>query len=294
MDEGGKAATVVYGRSGRVATIELNRPERRNALSAELLVDLDAAIDQLEADPGASVCVVRGRGPSFCAGFDLGAGSASAASSRSDPWADRARLRAWIATALRLLETPTPVIAEIHGHCLAGGSLFLICADLVCVADDCVIGWAKLPMGAGFMDGALAQLIGVRRAKQLSFAVGSEISGREACEWGLANFTFPADRLRAATEAYAESLARAPRDVLQIRKAAINRAVGGGLRDAALAGAEWDAIAHVTPAVDEVRGLVREHGMKAVIASFQEDEPPFAELRDGAGPADPTSVQPSN
>jgi enoyl-CoA hydratase len=274
--------TVVYAREGRLATIELNRPERRNALSAELLEDLHLALDQLDEDHDAHVCVLRGRGPSFCAGFDLSAGSASSASTHDDPWADRVRLRRWMEVALRLQQTATPVVAEIQGHCLAGGNLFLICADLVTIDEDCVVGWPKLPVGAGFLDGALGHLIGVRRAKQLSFAVGSEIGGREALDWGLANFCFPRDRLRAETTAYAEKLARAPRNVLQIRKAAINRGNDGlGFSEALLAGAEWDAIAHLDPAVEEVRRLVREHGMKAVIGSFQVDEPPFASLRDG-------------
>lgn len=282
MTEPADETTVVYRRTGPVATIELNRPDQRNALSLDLLADFHRALDELADDGEARVCVLRGRGPSFCAGFDLSRNSSSAASAHGDPWGDRLRLRHWIELGLRLWEAPTPIIAEIHGHCLAGGNLFILCSDLVYVSETCVIGWPKLPVGAGFLDGALAHLIGVRRAKELSFMVGSEITGNQAREWGLANAAHPEQSLHDDVTALASRIARAPRNILQIRKAAINRAVNGlSFRDAMLAGAEWDVIAHVDPAVDEVRGFVRERGMKEVIRSFESDDPPFATLRPG-------------
>lgn len=275
-----------YESAGRVGRVVLNRPGNRNALSAEMREALAAALDAFDADERARVLVVKAAGPSFCSGFDLGRGSQSTESTVQDPWADRARLLGWIDLMLRLWESPRPVIAQVQGHCLAGGVLFLLCADLVLIQEDAVVGWPRLPMGAGFMDGAMSHLIGQRRAKQISFVVGSRISGAEAERWGLANFALPAAELEAATEDFARLVARAPRSVLEIRKSAIMRAQNGlSFRESLLAGVEWDAIAHADPAVDTTRRLVREHGMKAVIDAFEGTEDYVAAL-DGRAATD--------
>ena len=280
-------ASVLYERIGAVGFLTLNRPERRNALSAEIRTGLHTALDWFEADAGARVAILRGAGPSFCSGFDLSGGSASVAETAGDPWRDRERLHGWIDLTLRIWESPRPIIAQVQGHCLAGGILLLLASDLVVVADNCAVGWPRLPVGAGFMDGAVAQLVGQRRAKQISFVVGSRITGAEAAEWGLANIAVPDNELEAKTLALASRIAKAPGSVLEIRKAAINRAVGANFREALLAGVEWDALAHVDPAVRKMRALVREHGMKKMIERFEDAEDPVAELGlDGREPSD--------
>jgi enoyl-CoA hydratase len=275
---------VTYEADGRVAYLTLNRPEQRNALSGELLADFRTALDAFAADERPRVAILRGAGPSFCAGFDLTPTSASVRSTVADPWRDRQRLLGWIRLALAIWEFPRPIIAQVHGHCLAGGILLPMCSDLVFAAEDCVLGWPRLPVGAGFMDGAMSLLIGQRRAKELAYVVGSRITGREAAAWGFVNVALPADELAAGTEAFARRMAKAPRSVLEIRKAAITRAqLGLSFRDAMLAGVEWDVIAHGDPAVDEMRARVRTHGMKTVIAAFEsaDDEAALARLDEG-------------
>lgn len=268
---------VRYAREGRIAVLELNRPEQRNALSKQLLLDFHTALDEFLEDTEAHVAILSGRGPTFCAGFDLGGGSQSTASTTKDPWSDRDRLRGWMHLAARIWEFPRPIVAQIHGHCLAGGILFPMCADVVFVSEECVLGWPRLPMGAGFMDGAMSLLVGQRRAKQISYIVGSRITGRDAADWGLANFAVPEDELPEQTLAFTRQVAKVPRNILEIRKASITRA-NSAFREALLAGAEWDALAHVDATVDTYRGLVREHGMKAVIAAFEESDDPIAAL----------------
>jgi enoyl-CoA hydratase len=273
------APAVVYEREGPIALLTLNRPDNRNALSVQLLADFHRALDALAAEPAARVAILRGAGPTFCSGFDLSSSSASVQGTAADPWRDRERLLAWIELGLRLWEFPIPVVAQVHGHCLAGGVLFLLCSDLVFIEDECVIGWPRLPMGAGFMDAAMSLLIGQRRAKEISYLVGSRISGSDAASWGLANQAHPADALETATLRFAAAMAKTPRNVLEIRKAAITRAQRAlGFREALLAGVEWDALAHVDPAVDTTRRLVREHGMKAVIEAFENTDDYIATL----------------
>jgi enoyl-CoA hydratase len=270
---------VSYRRRGNVGLLQLDRPERRNAMSKGLRIDFLAALDAFEADTEARVAVLSGSGPSFCSGFDLSLGSDSSASTVTDPWGDRNRLKGWMDLALRIWECPKPIIAQVHGHCLAGGILFIVAADLVAVSEDCAIGWPRLPMGAGFLDGALSLLVGQRRAKELSLFVGSRIDGHEAKDWGLANWSFPAADLEARTLELAERLAKAPASVLQIRKAGLNRVSSrSGFREALLAGAEWDALAHADPHVDQYRRLTRQHGMKSVIKAYESQTDPVAHL----------------
>jgi enoyl-CoA hydratase len=272
---------VLYSPGGKIGVLTLNRPDTRNALSAEMLVDFHKALDALQADERARVCILKGAGPTFCSGFDLTRTSDSVKSTQHDPWKDRDRLLGWIELSLRIWEFPRPIIAQVQGNCLAGGVLLLLCSDLVFVEDSAVIGWPRLPMGAGFMDGAMSHLIGQRRAKEISYVVGSRITGAHAAEWGLANFAYPPAELEAKTLAFAKLVAKAPRSVLEIRKAAITRAQKGmSFRESLLAGVEWDALAHADPAVNDTRRLVREHGMKAVIDAFENTDD-YVEALDG-------------
>src|ERR1700710_994275 len=103
---------VLYSREGKVARITLNRPAKRNALSADILRDFNLALDSFEADDVANVAILSGNGKSFCAGFDLSSDSASVQSTVEDPWGDRRRLSAWIALALRIWEGPRPIIGQ--------------------------------------------------------------------------------------------------------------------------------------------------------------------------------------
>jgi enoyl-CoA hydratase len=278
-------ASVTYEADGRIGLLTLNRPEKRNALSGELLRDFHLALDAFDSDAHAHVAILRGAGPSFCAGFDLSRTSASVQETAEDPWGDRERLRSWIGLAIRIWEFPRPIIAQVQGHCLAGGVLLPMCCDLVVISETCVVGWPRLPMGAGFMDGAMSLLIGQRRAKEISYVIGSRVTGREAADWGYANFAVPEEALERETQLLARRIAKAPRNVLEIRKAAITRAsMGLSFRDALLAGVEWDAIAHADPAVRTMRRLVREHGMKAMIDAFESSDDPVALLGLGVEP----------
>ena len=277
---------VTYESEGRLAFITLNRPEVRNALNRDLLRDFNAALDAFQADDEPRVGILRGNGPTFCAGFDLTRTSASVAGDIG-PWDDRARLLGWINLAIRIWEFPRPIIAQVHGHCLAGGILLPMACDIVFISDTCAVGWPRLPVGGGFMDGAMSLLVGQRRAKEISYIVGSRITGEQAAEWGYANFAVPEQDLEHETVAFARRVAKTPRNILEIRKAAITRAsMGLSFRDALLAGVEWDVIAHVDPAVVGMKRLVRDNGMKAVIDAFENTDDAFAALQPQAGNGD--------
>ena len=117
--------TIVYERAEeRIARLTLNRPEKLNAMSPALLGEFDEALAEFERDSDASVLVIRGAGRSFCAGYDLTAGGEGGRYTiTEDRWAMRRLVERW----QRLWSLPKPTIAQVHGHCLAGG--MTLCAN---------------------------------------------------------------------------------------------------------------------------------------------------------------------
>lgn len=261
-------AQVKYQPEGRVAYITLDRPERRNALNAGMLDDFDRAVAAFASDPEARVAIIRGTGRDFCAGYDQSPARVAANHARNAV-ADRDRLHANVDRWLRLWDCPKPIIAQLHGNCLGGGSHMPILCDVVAIAEDATIGFPKLPLGAGLGAPGLSFLVGGRKAKELAFVVGSTMTGRQAYEYGYANMVFPREELAEKTRAYADAVAKQPADLLRISKLAINRAMElQGFRAAVLSGAEWDAIAHESPSVKEIQRWITELGLRAAIAKF--------------------------
>lgn len=259
-------STVEYQPAGTIGFIVLNNPARLNALSPDMLTGIATALDAFLADDCAGVAVVRGEGPSFCAGVDVAKGSEYGSLAGAE---DHERLRGMAALWLRFWDSPKPVIAQVHGYCLAGALQLPLCCDLVVVAEDAVIGAPKLPMGAGWIGPMLAQQVGVQRAKLFCFQLGYEWTGRQAYEAGFAAMVVPAADLAAETEALARRIAAMPVDLLRLEKLSLNSlAESAGFRSAVYNGTLWDAIAHTSAGVAEAKALVRSEGVKGAVAHY--------------------------
>jgi enoyl-CoA hydratase/carnithine racemase len=266
MDE-----TVLYEVDGRVATVTLNRPEKLNAITPELQRDLVTALRRAADDEAVHVAVVRGAGRGFCAGYDV----TSAGMVAKGVPADRAQLAAILAGWLEIWDLPVPVIAEVHGVCLAGGTQLAAICDITFVADDARIGTPQLPLGAGYVAAFWAWFVGPKKAKEIFFPTGVIIGASEAVAMGLFNRVVPAADLTAEVQAYARAVARTPKDLLALQKLSINRTQEAqGFRQALLQGAEIDAIAHASPAVRSVNRYIGEHGLKDALGAFQRGELP--------------------
>jgi enoyl-CoA hydratase len=173
--------------------------------------------------------------------------------------------RSW----LRLWDCPKPIIAQVHGFCFAGGTQLPVCCDIVSIAEETVLGWPKMPVGAGWISPMWSFLVGTQRAKLMSYRVGSTMTGRDAYEAGYASLIFPTESLAEQTLSVARDIAKLPSDMLRIKKYANNRVLERqGFREAVLGGAEWDAVAHTTDTVNEAREWIREHGLKGAIQKF--------------------------
>ena len=166
--------TILYDTAGPVATITLNRPERLNTIVPPMPDEVEAAVALATRDADVKVIVLRGAGRAFCAGYDFGGGfkhwgDALETDGRWDPGKDFV-----MATAPQLSPTqklmsvwrcPKPVIAQVHGWCVGGGSDFALCADLVIASEDAVIGTPYSRMWGAYLRGMWIYRLGLARAK---------------------------------------------------------------------------------------------------------------------------------
>jgi enoyl-CoA hydratase len=281
--------TILYDVAGRVATITLNRPEKLNAISRQLQSEVLQALTAAEADPHIRAAVIQGAGRAFSAGYDItrgtdeghgaqdsgvqdaggqGVGAAQARSITVDRDGLESFLRGW----LRIWDLRLPVIAKVHGYCLAGGTQFAAICDVTIVAEDAKVGAPQLPLGAGFVASFWAWHIGAKRAKELFFPVGSMITGWEAAELGLFNRAVPAADLDEVVASYVELVAKTPKEILALQKQAINKTQEvQGFREALMQAVEVDAIAHFSPPVLEMNRRIRENGLKSALQQWQDD-----------------------
>ena len=184
---------ILYETDGPIGYITLNRPEKLNALNAALLTAFEAALDRAEVDPAVRVIIVRGAGRAFSVGYDIQPQGGYQPTKRTIT-GDRERIQHHIDTWLRVYEFPKPVIAQVHGYCIAGATLLPLCADITLVSQECRIRWPALPIGGGLISTMWTWLVGPKRAKEMSFVAGSEILGAEAAEWGWANRAVPEEQ----------------------------------------------------------------------------------------------------
>lgn len=222
------------GTDGRVARVTLNRPEKMNSLSQELLFEWNDALHELEADDSARVIIVRGAGRTFSAGYDLAParGGADAVVRRYKTVDESGRrLLMGIRTGMQQItdihmyfwNMAKVTIAQVHGYCLAGGVELAMMADMVVAAEDCQIGHPGV-RGLGYpRNGAIWPLvIGIRKVKELSLS-GDSITGTEAERIGMVNYAYPADQLESRTIEFADRFANMTADHLALIKAACNR-----------------------------------------------------------------------
>jgi enoyl-CoA hydratase len=252
---------------GPLTWLVLARPDKANALSNDLLDEFSDALQRL-VHTGGRVIAIRGEGKGFSAGYDLDQVGKLGAS--VDPVADRERLNRNVNRFLAMWDHPKPIIAAVHGYCVAGATQMCVFADITIVADTARIGEPTVPIGGGFIAPLWMPLVGPKRAKEMAFLPGNSIDGPTAVEWGWANHSVPEDQLIPAVEDLAERIARIAPEVLRIKKLSINRAAEAmGYRAAASGVAEMDALLHLSPPVLELKQWIAKVGLKEAIAAYR-------------------------
>ena len=275
--------------------LRLDRPEKLNALDGALVHALVAALDAAEQDPEVRVIVLEGAGRAFCSGYDL---TEEAGAAIAGPVAWRDLLAADVAATLRFLDSPKPVIAQVHGYALAGGLELAMACDLVVAAEGTKLGEPEIRYGSAPVTLLMPFLIGQKRTREL-LLTGDLIDAAEAERIGLVNRVVPADRLAAEVDALADRLARTPPEVMAPTKRMLNRAMdAAGFRLAVEAGLDLGAIINAadTPEQREWDEIVRRDGLRAALAwrDRRYDERLAASGRGGARGATPRSAAPAD
>ncbi len=222
-----------------IKRITLNRPEKRNALNHALRGWLLEALQDGDADPDVRVQVVRGAGTCFSAGYDLlsDEGEMPFYTAGGDGQWPRHQTDSWMS----IWDLAKPVIAQVHGYCLAGGSELATGCDLVYIAEDAQMGYPAVRFGVPDMH-FHAWFVGMRTAMEMMLT-GASISGVEAVEKGWANRAFPIAELDDAVLQVAERIAKMPPDVVQLNKRVVHRGMEVmGLRTAIRTGTELCAL----------------------------------------------------
>ena len=267
---------IIYETDGRLAFITLNRPEKLNALSNNLRGEVMDAMREAEHDPEVGVIVLRAAGRSFSAGYDL---SPARAAGETDLVDHRSLLpqtgtthpgqQQWsrhvVMTNWTIWELAKPVVAQVHGHCLAGGTELATICDFRIVAEDAQIGYP--PVRAMTTMDMMWAPWHLPPAKAREFAyVGDSVSGTEMARLGWANYAVPFDQLADFTEKFARRMAHIDNDMLMYSKRAVNRQYETmGIFDGLRSGTEIQALSALRPAAAEWGRRVAEDGLKGAL-----------------------------
>jgi enoyl-CoA hydratase len=271
--------TLHYAVDGPIATITLNRPERLNTIVPPMPDEIQAAVLRAGEDPGVRVIVLRGAGRAFCAGFDFGGGfhhwdEWMLTDGEWDPGKDFAMTtspQGAVPKLMSIWRVPKPVIAQVHGWCVGGGSDMALCADLIYASEDARIGTPYARMWGAYLTGMWIYRLGLTRVKEHSLT-GRPLSGREAADVGLINRALPFERLEAEVRAEAERLAKVPASQLAAMKLVVNQAFENmGLASTQVLGSILDGLMRNTPDAQRFIELAEREGVPAVVA--QRDGP---------------------
>jgi enoyl-CoA hydratase len=243
------------GSERRVGRITLNRPDKMNALSHELLLELNDALHQLEAHFETRVIILRGAGRAFSAGYDISRQGTETVADLARRTDDQGRaLVMGVRTSIQQVtdiqmyfwNMAKVTIAQLHGYALAGGCELAMMADLVVAAEDTQLGHPGSRFGTARNGVIWPLVVGMRQAKELYYT-GSPITGTRAEEIGMINHAWPGDELDTRTVDYADYIANLTSDHLALLKQNMNRFYENmGIYSSVRASTDFDAMSKFT------------------------------------------------
>jgi enoyl-CoA hydratase len=279
--------TLLYGTDGPTATITLNRPDRLNTIVPPMPDEFEAAVREATRDPQVKVIVVRGAGRAFCAGYDFGGGfhhwdELLTTDGRWDPGKDFVGAGAYGPTQkfMSMWRTPKPVIAQVHGWCVGGGSDMALCADLIIASEDAQIGTPYSRIWGCYLSGMWLYRLGLTKAKEHALT-GKPLSGREAAEVELINAAVPFDQLEREVARQAEELAQIPLSQLAAMKLIVNQAYENmGLHSTQTLGPILDGLMRNTP---DAKHFIDKAAGEGIGAATNERDAPFGDYSMASG-----------
>lgn len=277
---------VKYSKDGAIATITLNRPEKYNTLRFEMIDQLDDALRDANRDDAIKVIVLQGAGDTFCAGFDFSGGLEhypGITEDGYDPGVDHHivtnQYTSYIPAFMGLWRGLKPTIAKVHGWAVGGGSELALAADIVIAADSARFGTPYSRVWGCHLTGMWIYRLGLAKAKYYALT-GEWVSGKEAVEMELINFSYPLEELDRKVDEMAQKLANIPLTQLISMKLIVNQAYDNmGLQSTQTLGPILDGAMRNTV---EGRAFVRTATEKGVKAAVVERDGPFGDYSQGA------------
>ena len=257
-----------YEKESPLARIVLDQPRKRNPLSNALRDEFEDALHDADEDDAIRVVIVKGAGPAFSAGYDLTPkpvpdfGSADGNLHKQLYDLKRSGQR-WLRA---IWDFRKPVIAQVHGFCMAGANDLAGVCDLTLAAEDTIFSVNESRvLGTNHLLGLWPLLIGMKKTKELFFT-GGYVTGTEAAELGMINRAVPYERLDEETEALARRVAMAPAELLHSIKQGVNRWYEiMGLDTMVRSTAEWDGLGSQNPKIAEWARIVESEGVRAAL-----------------------------
>lgn len=262
---------VHYEERESVAIVTINRPDKLNTLNEAVIAGIAASVDRAAASPEARAVVLRGAGRAFTAGYDLdfgardpgfntyGWGAPRVEHRRGawDPVDDYLMMRHNAQRFMKIWECPKPVIAELAGWCLGGGTDLALCCDLIFMGEGAHIGYPPSRIFGTPTTMLWVYRVGLEHAKEFLLS-GDAIDASTAHRIGLVSKVFPDDELSEATETYARRFQHIPANQLALNKLLVNQAFENmGLRTSQMLGTFFDGVArHTEEAQRWVEGIL--------------------------------------
>jgi enoyl-CoA hydratase/carnithine racemase len=243
--------TVIVKKNVPSGTIVLNRPDRRNALSRQMLADIAQALDDLHQERKVRAVILTGAGTAFCAGMDLS--EMQETSKQADAWSQ------WHLDAMqykelldRMLQFPKPIIAAVNGPVMAGGVGLMLASDIVIAAPEAKVGLPEPRRGivAGVVSPLLVFRVGASHAANL-LLTATTIDATEALRIGLVQEIVKGDLVWARAQEIAGEIAKSAPEAILLTKKLLNETIGEHLGTLLSAGAAASATARTTDAARE-------------------------------------------
>ncbi|MFT5131822.1 MAG: enoyl-CoA hydratase [Gammaproteobacteria bacterium] len=259
-----KYQTIIYKTDGPVATLTLNRPDKLNAINAQMVKELNEALDDAESCDQVRAIILSGAGRAFSAGFDLTAGNDGSAESDLEFW--RQELKRDFDIIMRFWDCPKPTIAAVHGYCLGSSMEMAVACDITISSEDCLFGAPEVKFGSGIVALILPWVIGVKAAKELLLTGDDKVTAVRALSLGLINRIVENVELEESGLSIARSIANNDRLAVKLTKQAINSSCEAmGMRESLLQALDADLIIETTetPESKEFNQILKQQGARA-------------------------------
>ena len=266
MQETSAYQTIRFEVADGVAHIQLFRPERLNALSKTMLIEIDAVMNIAEAQPEVRAIVLSGAGKGFSSGFDL-KDQIARNPKGSQVW--REILDLDFHTTMRFWRSPKPTIAAVHGPCVAGAFEMALACDITVAAEDATFGEPELRFGAGIVTMLLPWITSPKHAKRIILSGQDKIGATLAMQMGLVSEVVPVGQQLETAMRVARNIAKMDPELVQQTKKAIQRTYDIQGLESALATAldiDHSIESHGSPDKVTFMDIARDQGLQAALA----------------------------